>query len=527
MPAAISVRLRPLMPIDETRYASVAWEMWQRGDFLLPRLNSAPYSHKPPVLFWLFHAGWWLFGPNEWWPELVPVLAGLGCLLALRRLARFLWPELPEAQLLAPLILLGLAFWDAMATVVMPEILLLLCVLLALAGLAEAWRNGTAKAWLVLGGALGLGALSKGPVVLVHTLPVALAAPWWASSAPPRSWRRWYAALAGATALGAAIGLAWAIPAARAGGHEYGTAILWRQTAGRILHSFAHRRPWWWYLPFLPAMALPYAAWPDAWRHWAAAARSRDAGSRFCGVWILFTVAIFSAISGKQIYYILPVLPALALLLACGVARAGEKRAPRALQLPGVFFLALGTALCAAPFAVDPLVSFLRLRPPPDWVRDIEPAWAAIPIGAGLLLALLAARNGLAAAWRLTGATVVTLLCVEGAVFPVAGPAYDLHPIARRLAALEAAGLPIAHVGDYQGQFHFLGRLRRPFQVIRAEQASAWAQEHPEGRIVTYYRAETNPPFGPPEFTQPFRGQNAGIWNSSALRHQPSSQRAP
>ena len=44
---------RPLMPVDETRYAAVAWEMWTRGDFIVPRLDGLPYDHKPPLLFWL------------------------------------------------------------------------------------------------------------------------------------------------------------------------------------------------------------------------------------------------------------------------------------------------------------------------------------------------------------------------------------------------------------------------------------------------------------------------------------------
>ena len=49
---------RPLIPVDELRYAAVAWEMWARGDFLVPYLNGAPYSHKPPLFFWIIHAGW-------------------------------------------------------------------------------------------------------------------------------------------------------------------------------------------------------------------------------------------------------------------------------------------------------------------------------------------------------------------------------------------------------------------------------------------------------------------------------------
>ena len=44
---------RPMTPIDETRYISVAWEMWLRGDFLVPFKNGATYSHKPPLMIWL------------------------------------------------------------------------------------------------------------------------------------------------------------------------------------------------------------------------------------------------------------------------------------------------------------------------------------------------------------------------------------------------------------------------------------------------------------------------------------------
>ncbi|HHB76580.1 MAG TPA: glycosyltransferase, partial [Desulfobulbus sp.] len=42
---------RPPLPIDETRYLSVAWEMWQNHQFLVPHINGLPYSHKPPLLF--------------------------------------------------------------------------------------------------------------------------------------------------------------------------------------------------------------------------------------------------------------------------------------------------------------------------------------------------------------------------------------------------------------------------------------------------------------------------------------------
>ena len=72
---------RPLLPVDETRYLSVAWEMWLRGDFIVPHKNFAVYVDKPPMLFWLMQAGWAVFGVNEWWPRLIPTLAALASLL--------------------------------------------------------------------------------------------------------------------------------------------------------------------------------------------------------------------------------------------------------------------------------------------------------------------------------------------------------------------------------------------------------------------------------------------------------------
>ena len=45
------ILLRPLLPVDETRYLTVAWEMWTSGSYIVPHLNGEPFSHKPPLLF--------------------------------------------------------------------------------------------------------------------------------------------------------------------------------------------------------------------------------------------------------------------------------------------------------------------------------------------------------------------------------------------------------------------------------------------------------------------------------------------
>ena len=82
----IGIYFRPIIIIDETRYVSVAWEMWDKGSFLVPLINGEPYHHKPPLLFWLFHLDWLIFGVNDFSIRLIPMLFGLGTLAVIYKL---------------------------------------------------------------------------------------------------------------------------------------------------------------------------------------------------------------------------------------------------------------------------------------------------------------------------------------------------------------------------------------------------------------------------------------------------------
>ena len=265
---------RPMTPIDETRYISVAWEMWLRGDFLVPFKNGAPYSHKPPLMIWLFQAGWAIFGVCEWWPRLVsPLVSALNLLLTIG-LARRLWPDRHGVGGPAVLILASSLLWTFFSTAAMFDIILALFTLFGMHGTLMASEGKFRRGFVLLGLAIGLGILTKGPVILVQVLPVALLAPWWR---PGLRWLRWFTGIGVAILLGAAIALAWAIPAGFAGGEAYRHAIFWGQTADRMVESFAHKRPLWWYLPLLPVLLMPWLLWPGLWR----ATRACGRGSRW------------------------------------------------------------------------------------------------------------------------------------------------------------------------------------------------------------------------------------------------------
>ena len=93
-PVALGLALRPLTPIDETRYLAVAWEMYQSGNWLVPTKNFAVYSDKPPMLFWLVNLVWLVTGVSEFAARMVGPVLGCVALWLTSVLGRRLWPDI-------------------------------------------------------------------------------------------------------------------------------------------------------------------------------------------------------------------------------------------------------------------------------------------------------------------------------------------------------------------------------------------------------------------------------------------------
>src|SRR5450432_2505051 len=89
LPVAIFL---PALPIDETRYLAVAWEMRLHGDFLVPHLNGLPYADKPPLLFWLINLAWLVAGMHAWAVRLGVLASSFASLYLFERLVRRLDP---------------------------------------------------------------------------------------------------------------------------------------------------------------------------------------------------------------------------------------------------------------------------------------------------------------------------------------------------------------------------------------------------------------------------------------------------
>jgi 4-amino-4-deoxy-L-arabinose transferase-like glycosyltransferase len=504
--ALTAIFLTGLMPLYSTRTLGVAWEMWNSGQFLVPHSNGEPYSHKVPLLFWLIHLGWAVGGVGDVWPRVLEVLIGLGVLLSAQRLARVLFRESPATAALTPWLLAAFSYAFLFSLQIMYEMLLCLCVLgamNALVGRHVEERPGFG--WFALAVAAGL--MTKGPVMLLHvTFPYLLGPLWhpWAG----RERGRWYAQGGLALLAGFAVLLAWAIPAGYAGGDVYRNELFFMQTAGRVVDSFDHAQPWWWYASMLPMLALPWLLWPRIWQAgFSALADRRSVGLRFLGCWLIPVLIGFSIVSGKQAYYLLPEAAGGAILFAAGFARLAQRGRPASRWL--------GAGLLAAVLFAG-AISLLLL---PGWVAqgritsvwyiDLATAspWFAAAGGVLGLIALFAPRDDIAAVRRIGAVSVVVVALLYAMFAQTLWPRFDLRPAARKIAALQAENVPLAHYELYENQFQFLGRLTRPLTVVFGNTIEAWAAEHPDGRIVHYVGKLTSDDLRHAELVQPFRSE--------------------
>ncbi len=156
---------------DESRYAEIGREMLQRGEWVVPYLQSEPYLDKPPLLYWLIEASYAVFGVHVWAARLVPALAVQVCVLLVYVLGRRSVGE--RAAFWGALALSLAPGWMSMGWLLLMDGVLTLWTTLALLSAFEAVRGDRLRWgwWTLASVACGLGVLTKGPVALLLLLP--------------------------------------------------------------------------------------------------------------------------------------------------------------------------------------------------------------------------------------------------------------------------------------------------------------------------------------------------------------------
>ncbi|SPJ32985.1 ArnT family glycosyltransferase [Kushneria phyllosphaerae] len=465
--SALTFQLRPIMPIDETRYLSIAWEMWHSGQWWVAHMNGVPYADKPPLLFWLINLGWGVFGVNDWWPRLIMPLASLLGLFQLRRIALNLGYEARTARM-ALLVLMSMLMWWLYSATLMFDILLTTCLLGAVAALtghgAPRRRAIGVTPWLALA------LLAKGPAILLSWLPILISLPLWRER-PGRSTPLFWLA----TGAAIIVLLAWALSSAWVGGEAYAGNLLWHQSVDRLEQVADHARPFWWYLPVLPVLLLPWSLWLPAlklWRRHSPATPRR--ASRLLWCWTLVPLVLFSLVSGKQAHYLMPILPPLALLIADILTRSAPAQR-RTLKVPAIALFATGALTLVVKMVGNAQLAAMFS------LKGVWLLWGLATVAAVVQLKTTAAATVLALLTTTAMATMLTIMLAP------LWPRMDTRQPAQLLSRIEQQGQPVVWYGrDYQASFQFAGRLTTALQTLDAHPTDLcrWRQQHPAGWVI-------------------------------------------
>jgi len=347
----LSLGIYPLTDATEARYADIARRMVERNDWVTPWFSdTAPFWAKPPLSFWASAFGFELLGLNEFAARLPHLL--LGSLVAI-----LVWVQGRQMSQRAAwhgvALLAGAALFLVASGAVMTDMAMTLGTTLVMVGFWRALHDDTGSrsgAWLmVLGASIGL--LAKGPVSLILCgVPIVV----WVSLTGRlvSAWRRIPWLRIGAIVL--VLSLPWYVVAeARTPGflRYFIVGEHWHRffTAGWAgdLYGSAHQFPRGTIWLFALGAALPWTLLaPFAWlvgREPAltSAATRRDGEAAYLWAWAL-TPCVFFTFAGNILWtYVLPGLPALAILGGCWTATRRRR-----VQVEGL--ITLGVIACCA-----------------------------------------------------------------------------------------------------------------------------------------------------------------------------------
>ena len=327
----------PLVGPDEPRYTEVAREMLARGELITPTLGGLPWFEKPPLLYWLIMASYRVFGVSEYAARFGAAVCALLTGAAVFWIGRQV--ETSEKKLHSALAERreannGFRFWSALiflssgGAIVFArgasfDIVVTMTITLALAFFfaSEIDReSGSKNRTVLLAGfysLIGLSLLAKGLVGIVVPFGVI---GFYFIFRRQRPARQFLLSLLWGLPLATGLAAVWYGPMiARHGWIFIDQFIVQHHFARFVTAKYHHPQPFYFYFTILPLLALPWtifflSALVGA-RRWNWRGRSsRDRLRVFSVAWIVVPVVFFSLSKSKLPAYILPVLPAVALL---------------------------------------------------------------------------------------------------------------------------------------------------------------------------------------------------------------------
>ncbi len=500
-----------LLGADEPRYAQVAREMLNRNDWVTPTLNGKPWLEKPPLYYWqamlTYRVARALSPANDGVSEQTARLPGaLDAAIMIAIIYFFLRRFRPGSELDGALITAscaGVIGFAHAASTDMPLTATFAIAMLAWFAFYERQRNFDLAIFYIF---LALGTLAKGPVA-----PVLAAAIIVLFAFAKRDWGVIFQTIwIRGFALFLAVALPWYIAVQMRNPEFFRVFILEHNLARFSSNIYHHPQPFWFYLPVFLLAVMPWTMWliVAIVERVRAVVRERreafaspdDSWALFLLIWMAVPVLFFSASQSKLPGYILPAVPAGALLvteyLAARREPSGGQETRISLPLAAAHGILCGLMIFAAlATASVALTHHLRLG---------KGTYVAAAIASVFAFGIAAALVTRAGARLLRSVTMIAVVVSMAAVVRLAAPAIDAtqssRPVAEVIQAFSREPVPVAlyHVSRTQqyGLDFYLNRPTETYEsggipatahvVVAARGSQSEVAELVPGRRVSY-----------------------------------------
>jgi 4-amino-4-deoxy-L-arabinose transferase-like glycosyltransferase len=448
---------RPLFNPDEGRYAEIPREMQAGGDWVVPHLNGLAYIEKPPLQYWATALIYRVLGASEFAARLYSALTALATLFVIWLTARRLWG--PGAAWRGAAMLSGMFMFVILGQLLTLDMSLTFYMTLSLSAFFLTQSAARPRRWMMLAwAAAALGVLTKGIVAAV--LPAAVLFLYSVYTRDFAPWRRLY--IAWGLPLFLVITVPWHWLAARRL-PDFLEFYFVHEHVARYLTPVADRQqPWWFFGAVFLAGSMPWtvSALRGLCRGWrrAPAAAGAFQPTVFLWIWVVFIGVFFSLSDSKLMPYILPVMPAMALLIAAQPVQALK----RDLTFTAILTVIAGSSLGLASLNWARVIAssdrsgyFITLARPLGQIAlllAVSGAFVLVQRGRGATRAAVFLGVGWCLAW---------LLLVRAAA--LVSPIYSGVDLAAALPAADRDA-PVYSVGTYDQSLTFY--LRRTVTLV-------------------------------------------------------------
>ncbi|MBC3906043.1 glycosyltransferase family 39 protein [Undibacterium umbellatum] len=451
---------RTLVPTDEGRYAQMGREMLASGDWITLRLNGIKYFEKPPLQNWMNALTFAVFGLGDWQARLWTGLNGLLGVAAVAYTGNKIFNR--RTGIIAALVLGSSFWWAGMGHVNSLDMGLSGMMTLVLCGLLVAQMAGVnskteRNAMLVCWAGMALATMSKGLIGFV--LPGAVLVIY---TIVTRDWGLWKRLHMGkGLILFFAITAPWFILIAIKN-PEHPHFFFIHEHFDRFT-STVHKRggPWHYFIPLLIVGIVPWIGvlLQGLW----SGVKDNTPGfqpRKMLFIWAAFLFFFFSISGSKLPGYILPIFPALALLIACHL----EQNDSRPVKVAGILFILVGAA-----GAIGLAVYLSKLDSADTFDRTLAIGYTpwivgiiALAMVGGLLTWLLARKGTIGKDWA--------IICLAASGYLVGQVAFLGHnPWGKYIAGSEYLPAIKAELTSPTTPFYAVGRYEQalPFYLER------------------------------------------------------------